>query len=446
MNTAEENKSETIVPLQPSTNIIHASGFEIPEMLYSEISKLGQTRLISTVLFEETIEKCINFQPQIILLDLDLIRPDLNSNLKLLRRLCSDALVILIVPNNQSIGELSHVDWIWSYIKRDKLQENLKDRISEALQFIKENSDRIQLGSRRNENLSSELEWLIWKESLSGITELELGKGILTSLTRSMFQGLGIGSLVGQLDLCEFFMQEDNGVVRIPEKLLSVVINTKNLLRDRIEKIEYFKTYLDRSIEKQTMNSSDLRAYIEEIIQTLNPLLEIKNQSIVIMNEFESVDLICNRDFLHFSITEILVNAMKFSPDNSEIVVSFVKSDDNCSLLFKNDVSSFIEGGSGIPDEYYYKVFEPFFRLNNLYDERFYSNELGMGIGLNVVRNLAKQIDCRTYLYEIKKGNTEDKTRRVAIELKFKLVSLKKEKKSLRIYEDGKIRKTHTPF
>jgi len=241
-------------------------------------------------------------------------------------------------------------------------------------------------------------------------------------------------------------MQEDEGFVRIPEKLLSVVLNTKNLLRDRIEKIEYFKKYLDRSIEKQTMKSSDIRTYIEEIIRTLSPLLEIKKQSIVIMKEFESIDLICNRDFLHFSITEILVNAMKFSPDNSEIVVSFVKSEDTCSLLFKNDVSSFIEGGPGIPNEYYYKVFEPFFRLNNLYDERFYSNELGMGIGLNVVRNLAKQIDCRTYLYEIKKTNREDKTRRVAIELKFKLVSLKKEQNSLRVYEDGKIRKTHSPF
>ncbi|EQA43412.1 GHKL domain protein [Leptospira broomii serovar Hurstbridge str. 5399] len=446
MNTVEQKDSDNIVSLQTLTTIIHASGFAISDILCREISNLGQIRLISTSSIGEVIEKCINFPPQIILLDLDLIRPDLNSNLKLLRRLCSDALVILIVSNNQSISELSHIDWIWSYIKRDTLQENLKDRILEALQFIKENSERIQLGSRRSENLSSELEWLIWKESLSGITELELGKGILTSLTRSMFQGLGIGSLVGQLDLCEFFMREEDGFIRIPEKLFSVVLNTKNLLRNRIEKIEYFKTYLDRSIEKQTMKSSDLKAYIEEIIRTLGPLLEIKNQSIVIMNEFESVDLICNRDFLHFSINEILVNAMKFSPDNSEIVVSFVRSEDTCSLLFKNDVSSFLEGGSGIPDEYYYKVFEPFFRLNNLYDERFYSNELGMGIGLNVVRNLAKQIDCRTYLYEIKKANTEDKTRRVAIELKFKLASLKKEQNSLRIYDDGKIRKTHSPF
>ncbi|TGK08736.1 sensor histidine kinase [Leptospira fletcheri] len=381
------------------------------------------TNLVPADSYEEALKDIISTTPDLLLVEYETVSENLHTRLSLLHKLCPESLFLFVLPAKARIRTLEGYDWIWSYLREETLNEDLSSEISTAIFHILELNQKIKLQSAKKENLSYELEWLVWKESISVTNDLQLGKGIIHNLANSMFQGIGIGSLVGQLDLCEFFMKKDEECTRLPEKLMDVVLSTKDALRERIDQIEFFKRYLDLNVERVPMSSSELRDSVERIGKELLPTFRIKNHTLSISDPFEPSVFHCSSEFLNFSLYEILINAMKFSPEGSEIAVSFNVTEQYSSLLVKNSPSRSTNGICGVPEEYYHKVFEPFFRISNLYDERFYTKELGMGIGLNVVRNLAKQIDCKTYLYEVKGSRNNLPGREVVIELKFKNVS-----------------------
>jgi len=77
------------------------------------------------------------------------------------------------------------------------------------------------------------------------------------------------------------------------------------------------------------------------------------------------------------------------------------RSGNSLSIVIINDVLEMQGGITGIPKELENMVFEPFYRLNNTYDERFHDEELGMGIGLTVLQNAINQCGGNIYLYEV---------------------------------------------
>jgi signal transduction histidine kinase len=72
-------------------------------------------------------------------------------------------------------------------------------------------------------------------------------------------------------------------------------------------------------------------------------------------------------------ITNLLNNALKFTPENGTITLSIIKDEQNHQLLF-----AVTDTGCGIPEELHEKVFERFVKLDSF--------KQGTGLGLPICR------------------------------------------------------------
>lgn len=84
-------------------------------------------------------------------------------------------------------------------------------------------------------------------------------------------------------------------------------------------------------------------------------------------------------DLLSRAITNLVVNAIKYSPANSEVTIS--AKVENKSVLF-----SVSDQGYGIPPEHQTHIFEKFYRIPRVED----ADTPGAGLGLAMVREIAE--------------------------------------------------------
>src|SRR5690606_23452947 len=80
--------------------------------------------------------------------------------------------------------------------------------------------------------------------------------------------------------------------------------------------------------------------------------------------------------------TNLLNNAIKYSPEGGDVVVhAWTEGDDQIKIGVEDN-------GIGIPKEHLGKVFERFHRVNNDDNRRIY----GTGLGLFLVRHLVEEV------------------------------------------------------
>ncbi len=148
-------------------------------------------------------------------------------------------------------------------------------------------------------------------------------------------------------------------------RIKSAVTNMTLILNDflSLEKLEEGKTVL-REEEVELCN------LVDETIHDVNGML--KNGQAVKVNHNGNTRVTVDQQMLRNILLNLLSNALKFSPENSEVELDLeVKKD----LLLIN-VS---DKGVGIPEDEQAHLFERFFRARNV------TNIQGTGLGLHIV-------------------------------------------------------------
>ncbi len=121
-----------------------------------------------------------------------------------------------------------------------------------------------------------------------------------------------------------------------------------------------------------TYTALDIKVFLEELVGELR---SIKKQAQTINFRFtgETLTLMTDRQILSNMLRNLVSNAVKYSPDESEIAVE-------AEVAQGNLVISVIDHGMGIPEHEQAGIFKRFFRAENA------SNIQGTGLGLNIVR------------------------------------------------------------
>ncbi|MFH1051635.1 MAG: PAS domain S-box protein [bacterium] len=91
-------------------------------------------------------------------------------------------------------------------------------------------------------------------------------------------------------------------------------------------------------------------------------------------NKNEDIDVLVDTGRFQQVIINILDNAANHSPKKSKIIIKIQKTHDDKAAIY------FTDKGTGIPEEYLFKIFEPFFTLR----------QRGTGLGLSIVDNIIK--------------------------------------------------------
>ena len=147
--------------------------------------------------------------------------------------------------------------------------------------------------------------------------------------------------------------------------------------------LEMINEVLDiAKIESHTvkLNISDIYAdvLIDEVCNIIKPISDKKHISI---SKNIVGEILFKGDFIKLQqvLFNILGNAVKFSPGNSEIKISAKRNQDNVVITIKDE-------GIGIPKKYHKKIFEKFFQVENSMSKTEASTGLGLAISKEFVK------------------------------------------------------------
>ncbi len=147
--------------------------------------------------------------------------------------------------------------------------------------------------------------------------------------------------------------------------------------------LEMINEVLDiAKIESHTvkLNISDIYAdvLIDEVCNIIKPISDKKHISI---SKNIVGEILFKGDFIKLQqvLFNILGNAVKFSPENSEIKISAKRNQDNVVITIKDE-------GIGIPKKYQKKIFEKFFQVENSMSKTEASTGLGLAISKEFVK------------------------------------------------------------
>lgn len=129
---------------------------------------------------------------------------------------------------------------------------------------------------------------------------------------------------------------------------------------------------------KLNCSEVDMNLLIQEVCNILKPLSDKKGVNIVLNC---SEDIIFLGDYVKFQqvIFNILGNAVKFSPENSEVAVFWEIVDGNIIIKIKDQ-------GLGIEKKYQKKIFDKFFQIPDSTQNK----EASTGLGLTIAKEFVK--------------------------------------------------------
>jgi PAS domain S-box-containing protein len=161
------------------------------------------------------------------------------------------------------------------------------------------------------------------------------------------------------------------------KKLVQNIHNGTLVLARRLEELLDLARFARGQI---TLNikSVDINEFVEEVVARYRPIIDKRNQSLILKLEegFPAIQLDSSR--IEQVLVNLLSNASKYSPENSQIVLAINQENNNLLVRIKDN-------GMGISPEDQEKIFQPYQRLGT-------HNESvkGLGLGLTVVKQIVE--------------------------------------------------------
>lgn len=187
----------------------------------------------------------------------------------------------------------------------------------------------------------------------------------------------------------EFYMIIDQECDRLT-RLINDLLNTS-----RIEAGESLKPNYTRV---------DAKALLEKVVLIQRQSTHKHQIKLDIRSEIPTI--IADEDKLDQILTNLLNNAIKYSPNGGDITVHAVVEDDHLLVGVEDQ-------GLGIPKDHQAKVFDKFHRVNNEDNRRIY----GTGLGLYLVKHLVESVHMGKIWVESEVGKGSTFLFRIPIEI-----------------------------
>jgi len=325
-----------------------------------------------------------------------------------------DPPVVLLFLENKEEVSLTIKDSIniFEYIYIDNnLKPFLISVLESAKKYYIEKHNLFKYLQEYQQNWKKQIEWYLWKEQHKTLFKTNFSKKLIENIRNSLLQGLGISSIISYVDLMEIKKQDFQDHYLIPKEYFSKLknnIDTLNLWLNHLERLLY---YMNLSFELEEIDYNIMQKILYNVIKDIEEFRVIKNHELIIGNIYFKGTIQANQNALYLIFKELLINAMKYSPDNSIIDIIIFDNKENILIGIINDILEFQGGITGIPEEYENQIFEPFVRLNHHFDERFINEDFILGTGLSMIKLYLQYFNGQIYLKEIMDYTRESKKR-----------------------------------
>ncbi len=196
-------------------------------------------------------------------------------------------------------------------------------------------------------------------------------------------------------------------------------IDDKERVADCLNKIEYSGRHLLElinnvldlsSIESgKTVLATDdfeLDRFLEDMLKMIKPLADKRGHTLITDIRQMHTAVNGDRTKLRQVLTNVLSNAIKYTPDGGEIRFTAEELEPD-----RHDIARYMftieDNGVGMPQEFLEKMFDPFVRADDRRTTKVEGTGLGMAIALNIARMMNGNITVRS---EVGKGSTFDVT------------------------------------
>jgi two-component system OmpR family sensor kinase len=122
----------------------------------------------------------------------------------------------------------------------------------------------------------------------------------------------------------------------------------------------------------------DLTEVIEEVVRDANFEGAVKNCRVDLQGAAHGA-ILGNRELLRSAIENVLRNAVRYSPQDAQVLVSILRADSGLEILIR-------DRGPGVPPADLERIFEPFYRVAESRDR----DSGGEGIGLAITAQVMK--------------------------------------------------------
>lgn len=158
--------------------------------------------------------------------------------------------------------------------------------------------------------------------------------------------------------------------LQLMNKNVSRLLDLANQLLDfRKTEVEGFKLNFVRT---------DIANLLQETVHCFQEMADEQGKTLTLNREKRDLYAFVDREAITKIFTNLLSNAMKYANQNIQIEMIAKTEEDRIEVFFSND-------GNPIPETLKEKIFEPFYRINDLEN-----NKLGSGLGLPLARSLAE--------------------------------------------------------
>lgn len=182
---------------------------------------------------------------------------------------------------------------------------------------------------------------------------------------------MGRTSMLKRIELPDIAHVSVDKIIVATTNMSSIVNNVRNLYAMELGK---------SSISLEWINLSRLTPLLQE---NFSEKLEAKNIKLVVENKIGDLEIRSNSDLLiHQILGNLISNAIKFSPVNSEIYLT-LELKDKCVVI------SIKDSGIGIPSDLLKKLFN----MNTSTSRAGTSGEKGTGFGLPIVKAYVEKLD-----------------------------------------------------
>src|SRR5262252_3824 len=177
--------------------------------------------------------------------------------------------------------------------------------------------------------------------------------------------------------MSEVMMKFDPGAEKRRE--MSAAINEATGRMTRMIDDYLDLTRLESGAREPRLAWRKVESMIEQNLLLLDPVAARRGVTLVRKFAPDLPPIFADADLLARALTNLVANAIKYSPADTEVVVSAWAGEDNLFIVVADQ-------GYGIPPEHQASVFEKFFRVPRVED----AETPGTGLGLALVREIAE--------------------------------------------------------
>lgn len=271
---------------------------------------------------------------------------------------------------------------VYDYIVKPVNVSDLFFKVNKAYDFYKVKEANKIYEKEKNIRLENQLDWYKWKEKIEN-NEKTTDESMFKGLLRSFNQGAGFGAIVTLLNLIVYGAEKSDGFYKIDSTLFETLVENNKIAEKAINTFAQINAMIDKGLELKNTKLSYVYKKILDFITENDKYSTIKNHNIILSDpkeKFKNVNVKINEDKFFEGLNELLFNAMKFSKNNTDIIIIIDVNEDEVALSMINTPEKNENGVLGIEPEYENLIFEPFFRLRKDVQEQYRTLDFGLGL------------------------------------------------------------------